>query len=209
MFSGDTPSQPADLDARVERCRRVVDMLVEVGMNLVRTLDPEFGPATVRDPFQAYCRVSRALRLTLMIEAHLAALADEGAVAIAAERRLAERSEADPEDEPGGEAPDQTEAAEALGHMAVEHDRQDPDEVGRFLSRPIAEIAAMVCRDFGLSTAEAGQVQAAFADLIANDDADDPDPGGPGFAALGEVGGGDVQRRTSLRSRAPPERWPP
>jgi hypothetical protein len=56
-----------------------VDGLVAVGMNLLCTLYPASGPASVRDPFLAYCRISRALRLTVLIEMPLAALADEGA----------------------------------------------------------------------------------------------------------------------------------
>jgi hypothetical protein len=91
LMSFEASSQaPADLDPRVERCRRVVDGLVEVGMNLVRTLDPANGPASVRDPFLAYCRISRALRLTLVLEARLAALVEAGGPAA----QVSERAQA-------------------------------------------------------------------------------------------------------------------
>ena len=210
MVANDITSDQARRDARVERRRRAVDALVEVGMNLVRTLDPANGPAAVRDPFQAYCRISRALRLTLMLEARLSALADEGAVAMAAERRLAEASAEDAEGE--SEAADlETERGERVG--GAERERQDPDEVGRFMSRPMAEVAAMVCHEFGLAAAQAGEVQAAFTYLIANDDACTPDPSGPGLAAFVEAGGRDIPRRTARRSGTPPGtplgRWPP
>jgi len=209
LLSGDIPSQPADLDARVERCRRVVNTLVEVGTKLLQTLDPDHGPAPVRDPLQAYCRLARSLRLTLMIEARLAALVDGGAVAMAAERRLAERAEAAPEDGPGEDGPEQSDAEEVRGDNAVERDRQDPDEISRFLSKPISEIAAMIGQDFGLSTAQAGEAQAAFAALIANDDADDPDPSGPGLPMVAQTSGQGARRGALLRSVAPLGRWPP
>jgi len=174
-------------------------------MNLVRTLDPERGPAPVRDPFQAYCRVSRALRLTLMIEARLAALAEGGAPAAAAERELAGPSTAAVEGEPleGLEA---GEAAETVQRAGVERDREGPDEIDRFLSRPMGEIVAMVCREFGMSPAEADEAQAAFAELTANDDDSDLNHSSPGPAVRQDDGDEPgVPRRGALRSG----RWPP
>jgi hypothetical protein len=69
----------------------------------------------------------------------------------------------------------------------------------------MGEIAAMICRDFGLSNAEAGEAQAAFAELIANDDADDPEPGDPDRAEPGESG----VRPRGMARRAAGRRWPP
>jgi hypothetical protein len=202
MFAPDATAESADLDARVERCRRVVDTLIEVGMKLVRTLDPERGPAPVRDPFQAYCRISRALRLTLLIEARLAALAEGGGPAVAAERGLAgtsvEGSQGEPLEEPEAEAAG--EAAEAAGRAGGERDREAPDEISRFLSRPMGEIVAMVCRDFDLPQAEADEAQAAFAELTANDDAGEPDRIDPDLGAPGDAGRRDLRRRVAQRA---------
>jgi hypothetical protein len=202
MFAPDATAESADLDARVERCRRVVDTLIEVGMKLVRTLDPERGPAPVRDPLQAYCRISRALRLTLLIEARLAALAEGGAPAVAAERSLAGTSAEGCQDEAPEEpeAEDADEAAEVAGRCGGEGDREAPDEINRFLARPMGELVAMVCRDFGLPQPEADAAQAVFAELIANDDADDPEGREPDLARPGHAGQRDLGRRGARRA---------
>jgi hypothetical protein len=133
----------------------VVDGLVPVGMNLLRTLDPASGPASVRDAFLAYCRISRALRLTVLIEMPLATLADEGAPAALAAQRAAQ-----------------------------ERDRQDLDKIAQALSRPMAEIAAAAtwaCR--APRPARSSRRSPISSPLIANDDADAPEPAAPGLAA--------------------------
>jgi hypothetical protein len=181
----------------------VVDLLTEVGMKLVRTLDPDRWPAPVRDPFAAYCRLSRALRLAMLLDVRLAALAIDGGVALAAERSLSagaptdvERAEAqaprdDAKDRPERDRPD----------------REGPDEIDRFLTRPLTEIAAVICRDLGLSRAETAEALSAFAELTANDDAPDPDSPGAGALRVGRdrrlvrVGGRGVGR---VRHDLPP-----
>ena len=192
MSAPDAASDPADLDPRVERCRRVVDTLLDVGMKLVRTLDPERGPAPVRDPILAYCRIARALRLTLLVEARLAALALGGAPALAVERRLAGAEEETREDEPadGTEAGDPAEGVERGERDRIDRDRETPDEIDRLLHRPIPEIAAIICHDLGLAPAQAIEVQAAFADLTANDDTEE----GPASPPVAVAGAGERSR---------------
>jgi hypothetical protein len=208
MSCSDAIGAPAGLDHRVERCRRVVDVLTEVGMKLVRTLDPQRGPASVRDPIAAYCRLSRALRLTLLLEARLEALARGGAAAMTAERRLAAGApEGAPQDAEAVEAVEAVEHAEADDAEARrERDREGPDEIDRFLARPLTEVAAAVCRDLGLSSAEAHEAEAAFAELTANDDAgsrhDEPES-----VALVAAGRRDLRRPAWAAGRA--ARHPP
>ncbi len=159
----------------------------------------------MRDPFQAYCRISRALRLTLLLEARLAALADEGASAMAAERRLAAQPTDDAEDKDEDEQP---EAIEGVQRVGVERDRQDIDEIGQAVSRAMGEIAAMICRDFGLSNTEAEEAHAAFADLTANDDATDDaadvERNGPERVSVRAAGGRKLRRRGLRLGRGPP-----
>ena len=205
MFTPDAISGPADLDPRVERCRAVVDVLLDVGMKLVRTLDPEQGAPPVSDPVHAYCRLARALRLTLLVEARLTALAEGGAAAVASERGLSQSAEAEDDDEPADEL-ETAEAGETSERLRVERDREAPDEIQRFLTRPLADLAAIICRDLGLAPAEALEVQTAFSDLTANDDdvderaprALDPPPTGPWRTPQGSA------RRAEHRKRPHP-----
>jgi len=179
VASGDS----AALDPRVERCRQAVDLLLDCGMKLARALDPERGPPLVRDPVLAYCRLSRALRLTVLLETRLAALAEGGVrvaergFALAAEAAVQDAGEAEPTDaqDTGGEgAAHRAETCQAGERVGVQRDREAPDEIERFFNRPLTELAAAICCDLGLSAAEALEIQAAFADLTANDDLPQP-----------------------------------
>ena len=187
--------EPTAVDPRVERCRQVVDVLLDTGMKLVRTLSPELGPTPVRDPVLAYCRLARSLRLTMILETRLAAIAKGGAQTLAAERSLAQAAEeasqdADDEatDDEADGGPEAGEAAERGESDRVERDRESADEIERGFKLPLAELAAAICRDLGLPAAEALEVQTAFAELTANDD--QPEPAGPvrptPFSDLGE-----------------------
>ena len=154
----------------------MVDTLLDIGMKLVETLDPQRGSSQVSDPIQAYCRLSRSLRLTMMLESRLATLAAGGARVLAAERSLAQAAEeADDDKEDEGSEP----VAARGGSIRVERDREAPDEIARYLKRPLTELAAAICRDLGLPAAEARDVEAAFASLTANDDAPEPGPAKP------------------------------
>jgi len=154
----------------------MVDTLLDIGMKLVETLDPQRGSSQVSDPIQAYCRLSRSLRLTMMLESRLATLAAGGARALAAERSLAQATEAADDDEADeGSEP----VAARGGSTRIERDREAPDEIARYLNRPLTELAAAICRDLGLPAVEARDVEAAFANLTANDDAPEPDPARP------------------------------
>ena len=184
----------------------MVDVLLDVGMKLVRTLDPEQGAPPVRDPVHAYCRLARALRLTLLVEARLAALAEGGAEAVAAERGLSQSAEAEDDDEPADEL-ETAEAGKTSERLRVERDREAPDEVQRFLTRRLADLAAIICRDLGLPPAEALEVQATFADLTANDDVDERTLGAdppPDRAALRGAPQESLRPATQRRRPHPP-----
>ena len=154
----------------------MVDTLLDIGMKLVETLDPQHGPAPVSDPIQAYCRLSRSLRLTMMLESRLATLAAGGALAPAAERSLAQA--ADEADDDEADEGSNTVAARG-GSARIERDREAPDEIARYLNRPLTELGAAICRDLGLPAVEARDVEAAFASLTANDDTPEPGPARP------------------------------
>jgi hypothetical protein len=160
-------------DPRIVRCRRVVETLTEVGINLVRSLDPRRGDAPVRDPYLAYCRVSRALRLLLLLDQRLAALAAGGAAALAAEAALDAKADLDAID-----APETAEKAERPERETFPRpgDRETPDEVLRYLKRPLVELVAAICQGFGLSPGETAEAQAPFLAMAANDD---PPPAAP------------------------------
>jgi len=146
----------------------------------VRTLSPELGPTPVRDPVLAYCRLARSLRLTMILETRLAAIGKGGAQTLAAERSLAQAAEEASQDADDEATDDKADGGAKTGEAAgrgesgrLERDREFVDEIERGFNLPLAELAAAICRDLGLAPAEALEVQAAFAELTANDDQPD------------------------------------
>jgi hypothetical protein len=76
------PAAPANDDApdpavaRAERRLRLLEEMAEIGMKLLRALEPgvaeapsEKSPGKTRDPADAFASLSRAVRLTLLLEA--------------------------------------------------------------------------------------------------------------------------------------------
>ncbi len=179
-------SEPTAADPRIARCRLVVDTLTEVGMALVRSLHPAAGAAPVGDPYLAYCRVARALRLTLLLDRRLDALALGGAEALAAEaaRDTAVLAETDTD---APETPERPERPETET-LRPARDREAPDEALRYLKRPLTELVTAICRGFGLSPDETAEAQAPFLALAANDDPPPPDPARRSAPAIASAG---------------------
>lgn len=174
----------------------MVDALTEVGLELLRGLK---AAAAGRDPVLAYCRLSRSLRLTLMLEARLEAIVEGGAAALAAERATAAAA-----DIPAPE-PLETEARAERAQGAEtgrERDREAPDEIDAFLTRPLTEVAAAVCEGLGLAPDKAREALDAFADLAANDDGAGAETAPP----AGARAGASPARRTGACAGRPPPR---
>jgi pyruvate/2-oxoglutarate dehydrogenase complex dihydrolipoamide acyltransferase (E2) component len=141
---------------------RLLARLNEVGMALVETLDPRREPKPAGDVCLSFCNLARAVRLNIILDLRLDALARGE---IAAPRTAAAESEPhDPPDPaPRAERGDRPERLDRLD--------REPDEIARALRAPLPELAGRICRDLGLSPEETVQAQAPFEALAANDDA--------------------------------------
>jgi hypothetical protein len=180
-----SPDAP-DLEPQLERCRRVLEEMSEVGMTLLRSLDPNDACASMRDLSLAYCRISRTIRLTLILDLRLEALARGGLAALVAERALAA---ATPEAE--DDAPEAVEPAEAPERDATARqrlDREAPDEALRYLKRPLTDLVGAICAGFDLSPEATEAAKAPFLALVANDDGPDGAPPRSARRSLGEGG---------------------
>jgi len=160
--------------ARAERRLRVLEEITEIGMRLMRKLDdaPAAGSDAPRpDPAVAFAKLSRAVRLTLDLEARVeedlrAALA--GQVEVRETRR-------ETRDQPAGKADDPDEAArqasvsqvenqvelaiareaesekEYLEHLAALAERLEWDEAyDDVRDQPFREVVEALCKDIGL-----------------------------------------------------------
>ena len=174
-FVSDPSLTPASLEdaaiRRAERHLRMLEELAEIGMDLARMLRRRVEaeaetdtkadaptPAAGRDPADAFQRLSRAVRLTVALEARVgetlrALIAGEAA---AAETRRAQRREATEEkvlnlvghamaaeidDEKALEA-----CYEALGERLVEDEAYEG-----YAERPLRETVERLCADLGLT----------------------------------------------------------
>jgi hypothetical protein len=153
---GGAPDGPC---AAAERQRRRLDELAEIGMDVARAVARQANaeaPAPVAELSLAYARVSRAVRLTLMLQSRLLE-AGARAETEAAERafrstpeyarkarveRIVERLAVD-------EHPDDEDRIDALIAEAGER-LDDEDLYGDLMDRPMREIVARLCRDLGL-----------------------------------------------------------
>ena len=169
----DTPAVPEHAPsprALIERQLWVLGRLAEAGLNLALAIErqgtaEDAAPAAASDVALAYGRVSRAVRLTLALQART--LGDLQALDEVAARRLdGDRVKAERERQGlvqqrkdrvqriverviGAEAACETEVDRLADEAAerLEHD----DLYGDLTTRPVGEIIALVCRDLGLS----------------------------------------------------------
>jgi hypothetical protein len=194
-----TTSEPAAADPCIADCLSVVRTLTEVGLALVRSLDPAAGPAPVADPYLAYCRVARALRLTVLLERRLAALAAGGAEALAAEAALDKAVVAET-DTDATETPERPETE----NLRPARDREAPDEVLRYLKRPLIDLVTAICRGYALSPEATADAKAPFLALAANDDPPPPPrPENHRPAPPAPAPGGPIPARERRRALGP------
>ena len=174
-----TPSATADSDAHtgdagsawarpmLERQLQMLGELAEMGLNVARAIERQAvqaGAETgVQDIALAYARASRAVRMTIALQAKLIGALQALEQRAPFEARWAEiLGEAARNDHPRrarieriarriikAEHPDQDQV-ERLADEAAER-LDDQDLYGDVLSRPISEVVALICRDLGLS----------------------------------------------------------
>ena len=169
----DSPAGPEGVAAPralIERQLWVLGRLAEAGLNLALAIErqgtaEDAGPAAASDVALAYGRVSRAVRLTLALQAKV--IQDLQALDEIAARRLdgdCDRAERERrslaqqrkdrvqrivERVIEAETPCETEV-DRLADAAAERLEHD-DIYGDLATRPVGEIIALVCRDLGLS----------------------------------------------------------
>jgi len=173
------PADEADwARAYAMRQLEMLGELAEIGLDVARAIERQASgrtdaqdgdapttPAVFQgDPALAYARVSRAVRLTLMLQARLIedlkaadkAGAEAGAEAAAETARLEPayrkkvRVEAIVERLIEAEHPDDEETLDTL--MADAGERLDDEDLyGDLLERPVSEIVARLCKDLGLA----------------------------------------------------------
>ncbi len=205
MNTSDASPDPSGLEPRLEprleRCRRVLDAMSDAGMRLLEALDPDDDAMSVRDLALAYSRISRTLRLTIILDMRLDALASGGLAALVAEQALAGAA-SETKDDAETEA-DPAEPSDRREDTRVRLDREAPDEALRYLKRPMVELVAAICRGFELSPEETEQAKAPFAALVANNDDAPDDPahtaGAPRAPSASRAAGeASVLRRSAL-----------
>ena len=177
MTASDAALDPARLDDLVEACQRTLEALSEKGMELVRSLDPNDPAVSIGEAALAFNRLSRSIRLNLMLSLRLDELACGGIAALGAERALnaATMAAAAPPEADAADPVD-VDPAEPGGAARERLDREAPDEALRLIRRPMTEVVAAICKGFGLSPEEIETAQAPFAVLTANDDGPDAPP---------------------------------
>jgi hypothetical protein len=201
------PGAPSITDApdaadpeRAGRLMAAVDGLVEVGMELVHTLhrDVTEGRLTAFKAAGAFERLSRAVRLTIMLAQRLDAGIDvpvqAGAAAGAPGMDAASASlKAEPPETFEGEG----------GERGEYRERGDLDE-SAWLTRPISALAARICADLGVpydaALWEDGGEDIPAAHIIS---AHPREGGDPGFLSSGAVG---VEKSLGPRLRGD-QRW--
>jgi hypothetical protein len=155
-----SPLQP-QTDARplLERQLSLLGELAEIGLDVARELGRQAkaqpDPAALQHIAMAYSRVSRAVRLTLLLQSKLAKDLEEAADAEAEDAELFEpgyrhkfrvervverliKAEHDDEDK--------------IDRLAIEAGERldDEDLYGDVLDKPIGELVALICKDLGL-----------------------------------------------------------
>ncbi len=151
----------------IDRQLRMLGELAEIGLEQARALDRQVrrtDPEPSLDELQAaalaYARVSRAVRLTLVLQSKIveaaegaqaaaAGDADEDAPSLPLDARKA-RVERVIERLAKAEHPRDEEEVDALVGEAAER-LDDEDLYGDLLDRPMSEIVARLCKDLGLS----------------------------------------------------------
>ena len=152
MFTNDAPVDPFALEACFERCRRVLDVLEHTGMELVEELKADTSMPVGKKAL-AFCRLARAVRLTIMLDWRLSAILAGGAPALAAERALAcspvhrLKLKMSLSSEPKRQRP----ARLPNRDMRERLDREAPDETLRYLKRALTEVVTAVCAGLGLA----------------------------------------------------------
>ena len=147
----DDGSDPAE---RIEQQSRALRALVEAGVELTRALVDEVvsrrdGAFRGVDPTLAYWRLGRSVRLAIALERSLREAPAQAAVAPPAVRADEEEDEAAVETEPAdGCEPAETEHPESERPERPERLREDLSDAA-LLSRPRAEVYALICRDLG------------------------------------------------------------
>lgn len=159
----DSPADdPAAEQARTQRERLVerLDRLTEAGMELIEALVAQAkgaGPKVVDgDVGLAFSRVSRAVRLSILLQEELTGRGSEG-----------EAGEAAGRDEGRPQEDNRERAVRIVRRVARDHCQRegfevsviakeaaerlnDDDIYGLVASRPVGELVALICRDFGL-----------------------------------------------------------
>jgi hypothetical protein len=159
--------------ARAERQARALEELAEIGMEMARALKARVlaceDDAAVSELVLAFARVSRAVRLTIALEARLAdaqALRAETLAARAAEARAAvARAREERLEQTAGQVQDAVEMAiaaqtaerddggyesERLSEALSEH-LEDRREIESFAETPVSLSVAKVCRALGVA----------------------------------------------------------
>jgi hypothetical protein len=196
----DAALDPAGLDDLVESCQRMLMALSEKGMALVRAIDPHDESMSMGEKALAFERLSRSIRLNILLSQRLRGLAQGGLAALAAERAPAPA-------EPETDVPDPAEREAAEPRERGDRlDRESPDPVFRLIRRPLPEAVAVVCEGLGLSAEETAEAQAPFEALVANDDGPHDPPTrsagvSPAPAPLEKAGDGPPRPRSSLKAR--------
>ena len=209
--------------ALIERQLWVLGRLAEAGLNLALAIErqgtaQDAAETTASDVALAYGRVSRAVRLTLALQAKV--VQDLQALDEVAARRLdGDRAKAERERQSlaqqrkdrvqriverviEAEAPCETEVDRLADEAAerLEHD----DIYGDLTTRPVGEIIALVCRDLGLSPDWSRLAEEAWA----QDEIEGRAPGSP-FAAPPSPRWLDPEEPAAVAGPAPPGRRRP
>jgi len=160
----DAARRRALLDRQLER----LDQLIAAGMDLVQGLaaQAEGGPKVVEgDVALAYSRVSRSVRMAMLLQTRLAAEPEAEAAAepkttyftwLEPENSIAERTAARKErveqivEDLARREQGDDEAAERMAREAAERLERD-DLYGEVLTRPISELVFEICRDLNLA----------------------------------------------------------
>lgn len=160
----DAARRRALLDRQLER----LDQLIAAGMDLVQGLaaQAEGGPKVVEgDVALAYSRVSRSVRMAMLLQTRLAAEPEAEAAAepkttyftwLEPENSIAERTAARKErveqivEDLARREQGDDEAAEHIRREAAERLERD-DLYGEVLTRPISELVFEICRDLNLA----------------------------------------------------------
>jgi hypothetical protein len=163
------PADEADwARAYAMRQLQMLGELAEIGLDVARALERQANgqgaPAVQGDVALAYSRVSRAVRLTLMLQSKLIEdlkAADKARVEIGAEAakqaalsdpayQKKVRVEAIVERVIRAERPDDAETLDTLMNDACER-LDDEDVYGDLMERPLSELVARICKDLGLT----------------------------------------------------------